>query len=248
MSVLQFGIGSVAVFLMGIVLFAWLKEDVFEDNKQKIRKTWYGLFAVSVGAFIVYKNGITNADWKVLLLYVSMFVFVDIAVILTPSISKIWGAELNNVERTSQTLRSNIVMMKKKSEVFTDIIQNISPDLFKSEVWDTNDDYLDSLAEFLNAYEIYNDFTIAVYSYENNDITNTHQKIGAQFGIELDESQKESLKNQKSISINDQVAIISVNIIISTVIVIKTNKKVLLNEMDYMNVYNLSVIHSYFEE
>ena len=92
-SNIRIGLFVLAIVFVVLVFFYWKNEELYEEKKQRIRKTWYGLFIISVTVYFMIK-GIDLTLWKNLLMFTAMVIFVDIAFILTPNISEIWGAKL----------------------------------------------------------------------------------------------------------------------------------------------------------
>ena len=74
--------------------------------------------------------------------------FVDIAFILTPNISEIWGAKFSDIGKTVQSIKRSLIASKARGEIYTTIIQNVNPAVFGTMEWHTEEEYTKSLNAF----------------------------------------------------------------------------------------------------
>ena len=130
-SNIRIGLFILAIVFIVLVFFYWRNEELYEEKKQRIRKTWYGLFITSVTVYFMIK-GIDLTLWKNLLMFTAMVIFVDIAFILTPNISEIWGAKFSDIGKTVQSIKTVINCFKSKRR---NIYDNYSK-CESSSIWD----------------------------------------------------------------------------------------------------------------
>ncbi len=61
-------------------------------------------------------KGIDLTLWKNLLMFTAMVIFVDIAFILTPNISEIWGAKFSDIGKTVQSIKRSLIASKARGK------------------------------------------------------------------------------------------------------------------------------------
>ena len=75
-------------------------------------------------------KGIDLTLWKNLLMFTAMVIFVDIAFILTPNISEIWGAKFSDIGKTVQSIKRSLIASKARGkytrQLFKMLIQQYS--------------------------------------------------------------------------------------------------------------------------
>ncbi|PEP60064.1 MULTISPECIES: type II toxin-antitoxin system SpoIISA family toxin [Bacillus] len=233
----------VLVFLF-LIFFYWKNEELYEEKKQLIRKTWYGVFITSVTMYLMMK-GIDLTLWKNILMFVAMVVFVDIAFILTPNISEIWGAKFSDIGKTVQSIKRSLIASKARGEIYTTIIQNVNPAAFGTMEWQTETEYAQSLNVFLDTYAEKIGAKIVVFVTEDELNTN-FRGIRSQFSITVPVEHIEQLNEQKAVQV-ENVGIIPAKTVKDVCIVIDGQKNNL-QDRDFENVYNLTIHHSYFSK
>ncbi|WP_026677121.1 type II toxin-antitoxin system SpoIISA family toxin [Fictibacillus gelatini] len=236
------GLSIILLFIIGMVIFYGRKEEVFLKKKQLFRRIWY-LFLII--AFICYfmVNGLDLKLWRDMLIIVSMFIFVDIAIFLTPSISKIWGAELilDEVVKTSKELEEKVTSTNAKIDLFSDILGRINTDDLKSISWKTEDDYIDDLQSFLQVYSNQCFQEVYVINYQNKVEVVQSTRI---LGFHLENAHLESLEETGIIQIDDQIAIMLIKIVYPVIIIAKAQQKSI-QDVDFVNLINMATIHSW---
>ncbi len=78
-------------------------------------------------------------------MFTAMVIFVDIAFILTPNISEIWGAKFSDIGKTVQSIKRSLIASKARGEIYTTIIQNVNPAVFGTMEWHTEEEYTKEL-------------------------------------------------------------------------------------------------------
>ncbi|WP_242142980.1 MULTISPECIES: type II toxin-antitoxin system SpoIISA family toxin [unclassified Bacillus cereus group] len=241
-SSIRIGLFFLVIFFLFLIFFYWRNEELYEERKQLIRKTWYGLFITSVTIYFMMK-GIDLTLWKHILMVVAMVVFVDIAFILTPNISEIWGAKFSDIGKTVQSIKRSLIASKARGEIYTTLIQNVNPAAFGTMEWETAAEYACSLNAFLDTYAEKIGAKIVVFVTEEEFNTN-FRGVRSQFSITVSLESIEQLNEQKAVQI-ENVGIIPAKIIKDVYIIIDGQKNNL-QDRDFENVYNLTIHHSYF--
>ncbi|MEH7121268.1 type II toxin-antitoxin system SpoIISA family toxin, partial [Neobacillus vireti] len=116
-----------------IVYISWGFKDFFANHKQNLRRTWYFFFIVGV-VLLLNQTGLDAKDWQRYTLLAAMFIFVDLALFLTPSIKKIGGAEMeqiNEVESVNEEMKKVIAQTQNRSLQFTYLLDMIKISSFE---------------------------------------------------------------------------------------------------------------------
>ena len=96
-------------------------------------------------------TGFNIEEWKLYTLLAGMFIFVDLSLFLTPSIKKIGGAEMeqiNEVESIKEEMKKVIVQTQNRSLQFTDILDMMQISSFETQEWNEIESYQKSLETF----------------------------------------------------------------------------------------------------
>ncbi|KFM98677.1 stage II sporulation protein SB [Bacillus clarus] len=243
-SNIRIGLFFLVIVFLFLIFFYWKNEELYEEKKQLIRKTWYGLFITSVTVYFMIK-GIDLTLWKNLLMFTAMVIFVDIAFILTPNISEIWGAKFSDIGKTVQSIKRSLIASKARGEIYTTIIQNVNPVAFKTMQWHTEEEYTQSLNAFLDTYAEQIGAKIVVFV-AASELNTNFRGIRSQFSISVPLEHIEQLNEQKAVQV-ENIGIIPAKIVKDVYIIID-GKKNHLQDRDFENVYNLTIHHSYFNK
>ncbi|XXM70765.1 type II toxin-antitoxin system SpoIISA family toxin [Lysinibacillus sphaericus] len=120
------------VILMGFAVanlaFFIFKPLKYHLSLRSLRKTLYTLFigAISLGLLL---DEIQLADWELILTLTAIVIFMDIAVLLTPSIMKIWSAEFHYTDYVEEIIKTNDKIHKAmvyRVEAMSEMIQTNS--------------------------------------------------------------------------------------------------------------------------
>ncbi|UQZ77682.1 sporulation protein SpoIISA [Niallia circulans] len=231
-----------------ILYISWTFKDFFKNHKQNFRRTWYFLFIVGI-VLLLNHQGFNVKDWQRYTLLAGMFIFVDLTLFLTPSIKKIGGAEMeqiNEVENVNEEMKKVIVQTQSRSLQFTDILDRMETSSFQTQEWNEIEGYRHSLEDFLYSYGETCRQVIIVFRKDNDN--NFKQEVGTILGVNLNEEQIESINNKTVVHINKQKALIPyLDKLFPVVISIESEKEHVLDiDIDY--IINLSLIHSWLKK
>ncbi|MBH9966183.1 type II toxin-antitoxin system SpoIISA family toxin [[Bacillus] enclensis] len=138
------------VFSLANLAFFIFKPLRYHVSLRTLRKTLYTLFigAISLGLLL---DEIRLADWELILTLTAIVVFMDIALLLTPSIMKIWSAEFHYTDYVEEIIKANDKIHKAmvyRVEAMSEMIQTNSELLpFRNYTDQELRNYLDLYAE-----------------------------------------------------------------------------------------------------
>jgi hypothetical protein len=235
-------IGFAAVMLY----CSWAFPDFFRHYKQNLRRTWYFLFLLGI-VFMLTDKGFHTADWQTYTLYAGMFIFVDLALFLTPTISKIGGTELgvvSEVENVNEEMKQVIVKTKSKSHLFTTILDRVDKSAFSKQDWTDIDDYRNSLESFLSTYgeECRQEITVIC----KKDDDTFQQDLGISLGVEIQEEQLEMLNEEIIVQLDTQIVLIPFTQKIHPVVIAVVSCKEPVLQIDFDYLINLAIIHTWY--
>ncbi len=138
------------VFSLANLAFFIFKPLRYHVSLRTLRKTLYTLFigAISLGLLL---DEIRLSDWELILTLTAIVVFMDIALLLTPSIMKIWSAEFHYTDYVEEIIKANDKIHKAmvyRVEAMSEMIQTNSELLpFRNYTDQELRNYLDLYAE-----------------------------------------------------------------------------------------------------
>ncbi|PFN96123.1 sporulation protein SpoIISA [Bacillus sp. AFS076308] len=236
------------VFSAVILYISWAFKDFFANHKQNLRRTWYFLFIVEV-VLLLNQTGFDVKEWQRYTLLAGMFIFIDLALFLTPSIKKIGGAEMeqiNEVESVNEEMKKVIAQTQNRSLQFTYLLDMIQISSFETQEWDVIDSYRESLEDFLFSYGETCRQEITVFKKDHD--THFKQEVGTVLGINLTEEQMNSIDDNTVVHINKQTVLIPyLEKVFPVVISIESEKEHVL-DIDIDHIINLSLIHSWLKK
>ncbi|PFH88631.1 type II toxin-antitoxin system SpoIISA family toxin [Bacillus sp. AFS088145] len=235
------------VFLAIILYTSWTFKKFFNNQKQNLRRTWYFFFILGVVLFL-NQRGFNVNEWQHFTLLAGMFIFVDLALFLTPTIKKIGGTEMeqiNEVENVNDVMKKIIVQTQNRSLQFTEILDMMKISSFETQEWNEIESYRKSLEDFLFTYGEICRHSITVFK-KDKDV-NFKQEIGAVLGINITEEQLTSINEKTVIQINEQIALIPYLEKIFPVVISIVSQKEPILDIDVDHVINLSLIHSWLK-
>ena len=231
-----------------IFYISWTFKDFYKKNQQNLRKTWYFFFIVGV-VLLFNETGFDLNEWKRYTLLACMFIFVDLSLFLTPSIKKIGGAEMeqiNEVESINDEMKKVIVQTQNRSLQFTEILDMMQISLFETQEWNEIESYQKSLEDFLFTYGEICRQNITVLKKDNDNYFK--QEVGTVLGVNLTKEQLQSINDKTIVFINEQTVIIPyLDKVFPVVISIESEKEPVL-DIDIDHIINLSLIHSWLEK
>ena len=235
-------------FCAVILYISWTFKDFYKKNQQNLRKTWYFFFIVGV-VLLLNETGFDLNEWKRYTLLACMFIFVDLSLFLTPSIKKIGGAEMeqiNEVESINDEMKKVIVQTQNRSLQFTDILDMMQISSFETQEWNEIESYQKSLEDFLYTYGEICRQNITVLKKDNDNYFK--QEVGTVLGVNLTKEQMQSINDKTIVFINEQTVIIPyLDKVFPVVISIESEKEPVL-DIDIDHIINLSLIHSWLEK
>ena len=232
-------------FCAVIVYISWAFKDFFRKSQQNLRKTWYFFFIVGV-VLLLTDTGFNVDEWKLYTLLAGMFIFVDLSLFLTPSIKKIGGAEMeqiNEVESINEEMKKVIVQTQNRSLQFTDILDMMQISSFETQEWNEIESYRKSSEDFLYTYGETCRQNITVFKKDNDNYFK--QEVGTVLGVNLTNEQIQSINDRTIVFFNEQTVIIPyLDKVFPVVISVESEKEPVL-DIDIDHIINLSLIHSW---
>lgn len=250
-NVLSFILTFKWVILIGVagtILYVnWLFPDWVKLNKQNIRRSWYFLLMIGI-VFIFQSNGFNPMQWQRYSLLAIFFIFVDLALILTPAVVKIGGTELgavNEVESVNEEIKKTIVQTKHKSQSYTQLIDLIDKKEFGKQSWNDIEEYMYSLEEFLNSYGQKCRQDIKVYSKDDNAAF--INDVGTNSGVEIGDTDLKLLSEKTIVQTEKENAIIPFSKLYEVFIIVVSEKEPV-HQIDFDHIINLSIIHTWYQQ
>ena len=131
------------------------KSSIFDLHLKNFRRSLYTLFLLSLGVGVITES-INIEDWTYILSLTAIVVFIDLSVLLTPSILKIWQAEfLTGSEFLEATIKENEKIqraMVTKVGYMSVLVQDSLYYFQQKSVPDNEDEYLSELIKYLALY------------------------------------------------------------------------------------------------
>ncbi|MFD1736184.1 type II toxin-antitoxin system SpoIISA family toxin [Bacillus salitolerans] len=227
-----------------IVYLSWTEPVFFREYKQNLRRSWYFFFFVGM-IILINETGFDTANWQRYLYLAGMFIFVDLALFLTPLIKKFGGAEVENVQdidNVNTAIRKQIKLEYGKAEVFKDLLSRLPRERFLRKDWDNVSDYCIDLEESLSHYGEACMLEILVFP-ESEVKTPTQFKTV--LGVDVDEEMEKKIVNGDIVQVNNQLILIPFTQELYPVIIAVTSPRQPITNIDVSNIISLSVINSW---
>lgn len=239
------------LFVTSTVLYiSWVMPVLFKEYKQNLRRTWY--FVLIVGMLILLKeSGFDTTNWQRYLYLAGMFIFVDLALFVTPTIKKLGGAEVENV---SDIESINIIMQREikrneaKSELFQSILSRIQRELFLKKEWADSEEYRRDLENFLAAYG--DSCMLQIYVFSNSVEEELPTQLGTVLGIHLNEEMVQKVTQEQIVEVQTHfhVALIPFSHQLHPVVIAVISEREPVPTIDVDHIINLSLIHTWQKE
>jgi len=97
---------TLLAFIVGNFIFFWKNPIKYHLSLRTLRKALYSIFLSAVAIGIIFDE-VSLSNWQFLLTLTTIVVFMDLAVLLTPSIMKIWNAEFQYTDYVENTIKEN---------------------------------------------------------------------------------------------------------------------------------------------
>ncbi len=119
-------VGALLVFTLGNFIFFLLNPLKYHFSLPTLRKGLYTLFigAIAIGLLM---GEVKLSNWQFLLTLTTVIVFVDLSILLTPSIMKLWKAEFQYGDYVENVIKTNDKIQKgtmRRVGTMSDMIQN----------------------------------------------------------------------------------------------------------------------------
>lgn len=187
-------VALIVLFAIYSCIVAIVKPNHFDLNLKKHRRVLYTIFIATTGGGVVF-GGLELEEWPYVVSLASIVVFTDLAVLLTPSILRIWQAEfLTGSELLEETLKENERLIKDtmaKVSFMSYMIQDSIYYFEKRPIPETNDEYMEELDWYLHQYGDRFGLKIDVRQYDVNQETDLE--------ISVQEKIRENLLHMKDI-------------------------------------------------
>ena len=181
-------VALIVLFAIYSCVMAIVRPSQFDLNLKKQRRVLYTIFIATTGSGVVF-GGLELDDWPYVVSLASIVVFTDLAVLLTPSILRIWQAEfLHGSELLEETLKENerlIRDMMAKVSFMSFLIQDAIYYFEKKPIPETDEDYLAELEQYLQQYGDRFGLNIDVRQYEIDPNTDLEVSVQAKIRQEL---------------------------------------------------------------
>lgn len=229
----------------------------------RLRKTLYTLY---IGAILMglLTEEIAMSNWKLLLTLSAFVLFIDLAILLTPSITKIWNAEFQYSEEVEENLEKNDRLLNStlyRVQTMSNIIQNAGA--YIDDLPFDEEGRMRSLKSFVDVYGIKYGLKTDLWEinsvYEVNEVSSEELKeliseqftlISEMYGFEQDDKREENIELLANSSLifvsNDDFILIPVFMKGNNMIVAIENKKGELLEVDGVHITNLIFLHQSF--
>lgn len=234
-------------YVATMIYISWMFYNWFQFHNENLRRSWYFLFIVGV-ALLLADKGFSDNQWSRFVLLVSMFIFVDLAIFLTPIISKIAGAEFSqkaqSILKTNKNMEVTIEKINSKSKTFTTFISRMNHELIGTMRWSTIEEYKESLQQCLKPYSDSCHQRIHLYSYFDND--SLKNELGNTSNIQLSIPELEEL-NQGNYIQKEEKVMVPFSIFPEYPLVILVEAKTdVVHTIDIANILNIATIHSWY--
>ncbi|PEJ58019.1 sporulation protein SpoIISA [Bacillus sp. AFS002410] len=238
----------ILVIISGIILYiSWAFFEFFKKYRQNLRKTWYFFFIVGI-VLLLNQNGFEIKEWQRYTLIAGMFIFVDLALFLTPGLKKFAGAEMepiNDMESVNEEMKKVISRTQGRIEQFINILDAIDSSRFKTENWSDIESYRSSLEDFLAVYGDTCRQEITVFNMDDTALFK--QELTGTLGIKLTDDEIKSLKNNDVLHFDAKTTLIPFMARIYPVVITVDSEKDVL-DIDPDNLISLSTIHSWLKQ
>lgn len=161
-------------------IMAIAKPAIFDLHLKNFRRGLYTLFVIALGFGIIAGN-IKIADWTYILSLAAIAIFIDLSVLLTPSILKIWQAEfLTGSEFLEDTIKENEKIQRAmitKVEYMSVLVQDAIYYFEQKPVPETVEEYVRELKRYLALYCDEFGLSVDINEYEADDSTDLEISI-----------------------------------------------------------------------
>lgn len=251
-------------FLKKVRIFG--KEFVYKDSLQGFRKILYAIFIIAILTGILLGE-LQVKNWTFMLILAGIIVFVDMAIILTPSILKLGSAEFKYGEEIQSIIKTNDRIQEgtqNRVGTMSAMIQDFGSyiDTNLTGLSDSKENLNRLLSVYGNAYglksEIWElnldqEMSAASDTLENifrTVIVKTIAKIELMYGFQLTENREENINDLIDSMVvmqeNVKFMIVPVYVMNKDMLVVVESTKGDMLEVDAMHITNLIVLYYAF--
>jgi hypothetical protein len=237
------------LLVVGIILYiSWAFPVFFRDYKQNLRRTWYFFLVIGV-VLLLKESGFQTNDWQRYLYLTGMFIFVDLAFFLTPTIKKFGGTEMEmvqEVENINKEMQKALTKTKGRSKIYTSILSRVETEPFGTLDWSDGEDYRISLEDFLAYYgeACMQEITVLL---KPNDGTFATQ-LSSVLGIELEQEQLDKLEKEEIVQLDTHQVLIPFSHQLHPVVIVVISQKEPLIQVDFDHIIDLAIIHTWYKK
>lgn len=173
-------IAILVCFSLFSCIMAIAKPAIFDLHLKNFRRSLYMLFVLALGIGII-ADGINISNWTYILSLTAIVVFIDLSILLTPSILKIWQAEfLTGSEFLEATIKENEKIqraMVTKVEHMSILVQDAIYYFEQKAIPESREEYVRELKQYLALYGDEFGLSVDINEYEADDLTDLEVSI-----------------------------------------------------------------------
>ncbi|BFH16785.1 type II toxin-antitoxin system SpoIISA family toxin [Paenibacillus melissococcoides] len=175
--------GVLLLFAIGNLLFFISAPLLYHLHLRSLRKALYTIFIGAITAGIMLDE-IQLLNWKFILTLTSINIFMDLSLLLTPSIMKIWSTEFQYSDYVENVVKENEKVQigsVRRVQTMSEMLQNSKEYLSNSQISQNSIDYISHLQTYLERYAHTYGLSIRIWSIEpetmKSDIIPAQQRI-----------------------------------------------------------------------
>lgn len=236
------------MYLAYVVYLSWKKKVLFDKQIHNLRKVWYLILIFAFGIDFI-ANGFQAKEWQTILLYVSIFVFGDLAVFQTPTISKLWGAEFSNlqkIEDNTNELEKQANIGDARGGLYVELVEQIDDSLLKQIDMSTFALYQDSFETFIDSY--CDVIGSQVDTFDGSDVQAFSTRFYHKYGIRLTDEQLDDLKIEGKMVLLNAKQVLYFSNKVFPIITFVSSEKNTIHSTDLVNLYSMTLIHTWFKK
>lgn len=152
------------VFVIGNFIYFFKSQTNYSLYLRTLRKGLYTLFIVAIGIGLLLDE-INLANWQLILTLTAIIVFIDIAILLTPSILKIFNTEFQYMDYVESIITTNDKREKAtidRVNSMSELIQLAGED-FKDRQNVVQKSEIEELESYLHHYSDQFGFTVQIF-------------------------------------------------------------------------------------
>lgn len=152
------------VFVIGNFIYFFKSQTNYSLHLRTLRKGLYTLFIVAIGIGLLLDE-INLANWQLILTLTAIIVFIDIAILLTPSILKIFNTEFQYMDYVESIITTNDKREKAtidRVNSMSELIQLAGED-FKDRQNVVQRSEIEELESYLHHYSDQFGFTVQIF-------------------------------------------------------------------------------------